>query len=116
MPVAPESPERVTQTREFHGREVKFRSFSDAQLAQLNHESTILQSDRYDSERKRKAMDRCFRALQSMFVDEDDLEFAADLIADGLVNLDELMTIATELMSGVQTNRQVRRGRTPRRK
>lgn len=111
------APERVTQVRDFHGRKVEFRSFSDTQLAQLNHEASVLQNDRYDSDRKRKAMDRCFRTLQSMFVNEDDLDFAADLIADGSLDLRELMTIAMELVeSAVQPNRQVRRARTSRKK
>jgi hypothetical protein len=111
------APERITQTREFHGRQVEFRSFTDTQLAQLNHEASVLQNERYDADRKRKAMDRCFRTLQSMFVNEDDLDFASDLIADGSLDLRELMTIAMELVRGAtQPNRQVRRGRAPRKR
>lgn len=110
------TPERIIQTRDFHGRQVKFRSFSDTQLAQMNHEATILTSDRHDTERKRKAMDRCFRTLQTMFVDEEDMDFAAELIADGELDLRELMTIAMELVTGTEPNRQVRRATRSRRR
>jgi hypothetical protein len=110
---------KPSQMVPFHGRDVEMRAFNDSQFAQLSHEAEILeQGTRFPAERRRKAMNRCFRILQTMFVQQEDQDFAADLIADGDLVLEELMKIAIDLYNGAnagrQPSRQVRRGRAKR--
>lgn len=114
-PVEP-APSRMIS---LHGREVEMRPFNDSQFAQLSHEAEVLeQSLRFPPERRRKALNRCFRILQSMFVNPDDQDFAADLMADGELDIRELFKIAIALYNeenvGKQPSRQVRRGRAKR--
>jgi hypothetical protein len=110
-------PEVKLVTRELRGRDVSLRAFTDAQFAQINHEASILQDPRSADERRQKAMSRLFRILQSMFVEEEDQDFAADLITDGLIDLPELFNMAIEVYvevnEGKKPNRQVRRGGRP---
>lgn len=113
-----EIPERPERTLDIAGREVWIRSLSDSQIAQMNHETMILESDRYDVERKRKALDRVYRALYSMFVHQEDRDLVAELMADGEVDIRVLMK---EAIAGMKQDAeakapQVRRGRTPRRR
>lgn len=111
------APEVKLASRDLRGRDVVLRPFTDAQFAQLNHEASILQDGRASDERRQKAMNRCFRILQSMFVEEADQDFAADLITDGLIDLPELFNLAIdvyiEVNEGKKPNRQVRRGGRP---
>jgi hypothetical protein len=115
--VALPTPEVKIVTRDLRGQEVSLRAFTDAQFAQINHEASILQDPRSADERRQKAMSRLFRILQSMFVEEEDQDFAADLITDGLIDLPELFNMAIEVYieinEGKKPNRQVRRGGRP---
>lgn len=98
------------------GREVLFRALSDTQVAQMNHEIMVLEGDRYDTLRRRKAMDRVYRALQSTIVEPDDRDFIADLMADGELDLRFLVDEALKLWQEEPTAPKVRRGRPPRRR
>lgn len=114
---APEPP-RDIHIVPLHGRDVSLRPFNDSQFAQLSHEAEILEEGRYNDVRRRKAMNRCFRILQSMFVNEDDQDFAADLMADGKLDIRELFKLAVDLWQKTNPDKpaQVRRGRAPARR
>lgn len=116
-PESTDEPELKTKTIPLGGRDVLIRALSDTQITQMNHEILVLESDRTDLARKRKAMDRVYRALQSTIVSEEDRDFAADLMADGELDLRQMMRESMELWGDrTPANRQIRRGRAPRRK
>src|SRR5262245_53104549 len=82
----PTEAELPTKEIAIGGRMIPIRALNDTQITQMNHEVMVLESDRHDMDRKRKAMDRIYRALQSTIIEDDDREFAADLMADGVLD------------------------------
>jgi hypothetical protein len=99
---------------DINGRNVTLRQLTSTNIMQLQHEATILQHDHIDIERKKKSMDRVFRILRSA-VAEDDREYVEDLMADGDLDMQRLVTLVLRLhKENEPTQPKVRRGRTPR--
>ena len=89
------APEIETRTVNIQGRDIVIKRISDTQLIQLNHEAAVMQRDNLDPVRLRKGMDRVFRALTSTVVGEEDADFLQDLMADGDLDLRELIEFIT---------------------
>lgn len=105
---------RETRIVPVQGRNIVVRRLIDAQLMQLNHEAELLQRDDIGIDRKRKGMDRMFRALLSVVVQPSDQEYMEDLMADGKLDLRELIGFATSFLTEQEAGQspRVRRGRT----
>jgi hypothetical protein len=90
---------RETRIVPVHGRNIVIRRLIDAQLMQMNHESELLQRDDVGMDRKRKGMERMFRALLSVVVQPTDRDYMEDLMADGELDLRELVSFATSFLT-----------------
>lgn len=116
----PVSDEVFIGTATVAGREMQVKTITDAQFMLLSHEATLLQNPNIDKARKIKGVDRAFRVLTSVIVNEDDVEFIEDQMADGHLKMSELATSLLDVQrqkaqsTGVQTQGPVkaRRGRT----
>lgn len=92
----PESVPTFVGTATVSGREMSVKTLTDAQFMTLTHEATLLQSPNVPSDRKIKAVDRVFRVLKSIIVEDADIEFIQDEMAEG--NL-EMRTLAQALLT-----------------
>jgi hypothetical protein len=98
------------------GRDITVRRLNETQILQLNHEATLLQREDLAPQRLRKGMDRVFRALSSVVVDEDDSDFLQDLMADGDLDLRDMIKFITSFhvdQAPTTGPVKVRRGRPP---
>lgn len=117
MPV----PERQTTVVQLGGRDITLRQFNETQFLQLQHEALFLQrSDDMNVpfDRVSKSISRIFRALRAAVPNEDEREFLDDLMAEGELELRELLRAVLvfnreTLIAEKPTT--VRRGRPPRR-
>lgn len=103
------------------GREMQVKAITDAQFMVLTHEATLLQNPNVDKPRKIKAVDRVYRVFTSIIVNEEDIEFVQDSLAEGNLGMGELANSLLEVRvqqakaaSGINTKGPVkaRRGRT----
>lgn len=87
---APE-PEVETRLVPIHGRDILVKRIGETQLMQLNHEAAVLQRDDLTAARLQKGLDRVYRTLTSTVVKEEDSDFLQDLMADGDLDIKELI-------------------------
>jgi hypothetical protein len=105
----PDETARETRVVEVRGRSIVIRALF------INHEAQILQRDDVTNQRKMKAMERMFTALVSLVVQPTDQEFLEDLMAEGSLDLRELVVFATSFFNESEQAPKVRRGRPPKR-
>jgi len=111
----PDETARETRVVEVRGRSIVIRALLETQLLLINHEAQILQRDDVPNQRKMKAMERMFTALVSLVVQPTDQEFLEDLMAEGSLDLRELVVFATSFFNEPEQTPKVRRGRPPKR-
>lgn len=64
---------------------------------QMIHEAALFRSDTIPRERKMKGLDRLYRVMISLVVNQDDKDFVEDLMADGELDMRELVTVINDL-------------------
>lgn len=96
-------PEVFVGTATVGGRDMSVKTLTDAQFMTLTHEATLMQNPNVPTDRKLKSMDRAFRVLKSVVVEEDDMEYIQDEMAEGRITLKSL---ATALLSVHAQNKQ----------
>jgi hypothetical protein len=109
-------PGRSTRIVPVHGRNIVIRQLVDTQLMLLNRSARILQRTDVDAETKGTTVDRMFMILENQVVQPEDREFLEDLMAEGKLDLRELLSfvsIFNEDSDDVDTKLKVRRARTP---
>lgn len=110
------SPDNGRETRvvPLRDRSIVVRQLTDAQLLLMAREARLLQREELPIERKINSIDRIFSILESSIVQEDDREFAEDLMASGELDLRELMGFISVFKDEEEAKPKVRRGRPPR--
>lgn len=113
--------ERKTAVVSLGGRDITLRAFNETQFMQLQHESLVLKRSEDGNmpiDRVQKSLDRVFRAIRSAILDEDERDYIDDLMAEGELELRELVRAVFVFNhdAAVEDEKpvQVRRGR-PRR-
>jgi len=100
-------------------RKILVRKLIDTQYMLLNRCAQILTRPHVDKGKKLETIDRMFTVLESAIVNDEDREFLEDLMAEGKLDLRELLGFVTvfegdeEDDSKVEEQPKVRRARTP---
>lgn len=104
--------EAVTKLMNIGGREVLCRFLTEAQFMQMAYEAQVLGSDKIPDTRKIKTLTRMFRIMRSIIVDDDDKDYIEDLMADGTINMSDLLAVIKELNEAgtTKSTAKVRRG------
>lgn len=98
-------------------REILFQGLSESQYMQLVHEVTLFRKEETDINRKLKGLDRLYRVLLSLVVNENDRDYVEDAIADGGMDVMFLVKSLREIYDKQAVpEKKVRRGRPAQRK
>lgn len=119
IPQLPEAAERPTKMIPIGGVEVLVRQLSEMQMIQLAHEIQLFSNKKIPLDRKFKGLSRVYSIIASIVVEEDDRDTIEDLIADGKLDANELVTVIYELgvhQSEGPSQPKVRRGRASQRR
>lgn len=107
----PEDSGRKTQIVDVRGRSVVIRQLVDTQMFLLARWARLLQRDDLDGDAKLGFIDRMFSILESSVVQESDREYLTELMANGELDLRELISFITAFNETPQAAPKVRRGR-----
>lgn len=110
--------DRETRPIPVHGRDITVQKLIDTQLLLLNAGAQLLQRPNIERDRKLKTANQMFKILRSAVPNEDDQEYLEDLMAEGKLDLRELLSFVNAFDSEedgpTQTSKPgARRARTP---
>jgi hypothetical protein len=109
-------PGRATRIVPVQGRNIVIRQLADTQLMLLNRSARILQRSDVDLDNKAATVDRMFTILENQVVQPEDREYLEDLMAEGKLDLRELLSFVSTFFQDEEeadTKTKVRRARTP---
>lgn len=109
--------ERFTVEVPIGDQVILVQSPTESQMMQLAHELSLMQLpvDKVTSERRMKSLDRSYRIVRSMIVNDDDKEWVEDSITDGTVSLKEIVNSIKNMYDEEKPKAAtVRRGRQTR--
>lgn len=114
-----EDPGRETRIVAIRGRSVVVRKLHDAQFGLLVREANVVRraSAEQDAARVIRATDLLMRTLASAIVQEEDKEWLDDLMADGEIEMSDLLSVIRVFSEDQeeQPKPAVRRGRPAKR-
>lgn len=95
--ISGERPEAVTKVIKLGDREVLCRMLTEAQFMQLAYETKLMTNNSISTDRKVKTLERIFRVMRSVVATEEDKEYLEDLVAEGVVDMYDLLHVIEEL-------------------